>query len=71
MANGLSGAGVPLGPRCALRSNAAAAAWVMEGAWMKPGSLLRVTSGPASPAGSVVTAVTDEAGVGRSFSTHP
>jgi hypothetical protein len=43
----------------------------MDGAWMKPGSLLRVTSGVVSPVGGVVTAVTDEAGVGLSFSTHP
>ena len=47
MANGLSDVGVPLGPRCALRRSAAAPAWVMDGAWMKPGSLLRVTSGVA------------------------
>ena len=45
--------GTPDGPRCALRSSAAVAACVIDGAWMKPLSLAGVCSGPGSPAGSV------------------
>ena len=41
--------GMPLAPRCALRSSAAAAACVIDGAWMKPVSSAARTAAPARP----------------------
>ena len=71
MANGPVAAGTPEGPRCGLRSSAAVAACVIDGAWMKPLSLAGVCRAPGSPAGSVVTGFTNEAGIGLRFSTQP
>src|SRR4029079_7291885 len=52
-----------VGPRCALRSSAAAAC-VTDGAWMNPLSCGAACSGPGSPGGGASIGMTSEGSMG-------